>query len=433
VWGDYFRSHDPDARSVCDLVLRLHKAKRTDAVIACINAALIHGRSQPWMYTILALEMERAGKPREDIERVLLSTVDFSAVNIPNILYSAAFLTRFGAKERALAMYRQASQVDPLRLEPYAMGLKLAREAENPDAVAWAASGILQRAWGTDYEKLHRDAETTARDLESVLRKNGNSDAADQLAGAVAESLKRDLVIELSWSGKADLDLLVEEPAGAICSADNPATMGGGIFIHDGFGGDQKDCFDKYVCPRGMSGDYRATVRHISGDVVGKRAVLRVIRYQGSSREIEDQFTIKLSDQDKVVRVTLQHGRLKELTAIPLLDVPRDQGGAGRNNRRERLVGASRESQRAGARFVEDRQRARGNAAAPGYQPVITVLSEGIQSTAMAVVSGDRRYVRLTMAPFFSTLTDVQTFSFFNSGGGSNSTQTGGGGPAAGR
>jgi hypothetical protein len=379
------------------------------------------------MYTILALEMERAGKPREEIERVLLSTVDFSAVNIPNILYSAAFLTRFGAKERALGMYRQASQVDPMRLEPYAMGLKLAREAEDADAVAWAASGILQRAWGTDYEKLHRDAETTARDLALVLRKNGNPEAADRLEGVVAEALKRDLVIELSWSGKADLDLKVEEPAGAICSADNPATMGGGVFVHDGFGGDQKDCFDKYVCPRGMSGDYRATVQHVSGDVVGKRAVLRVIRYQGSSREIEDQFTIKLSDQDKVVRVTLQHGRLKELTAIPLLDVPRDQ----RNNRPERLVGASRDSQRAGARFVEDRQRARGNAAAPGYQPVITVISEGIQSTAMAVVSGDRRYVRLSMAPFFSTLTDVQTFSFFNQGGGS--TQTGGGGPAAGR
>ncbi|HEY2252182.1 MAG TPA: hypothetical protein VGH74_14010 [Planctomycetaceae bacterium] len=409
------------------MVQRLHKAKRTDAVIACINAALINGRSQPWMYTVLALEMERAGKPREDIERVLLSTVDFSAVNVSNILYSAAVLTRFGAKERALAMYRQASLVDPTRLESYAMGLRLAREAEDPEAVAWAATGILQRAWGTDYQKLHRDAEETARDMEAGLRKVGNDQAADRLAAALAEAAKRDLAIELSWSGKADLDLLVEEPSGAICSADNPVTMGGGIFVHDGFGGDQKDCYDKYVCPRGMSGDYRATVRHISGDVVGKRAVLEVVRYQGSSREIVDRFTIKLSDRDKVVRVTLQHGRLKELTAVPLLEAPREGMGTARGNRRERLARHSRDSQRAGAKFVEDRLRVRGGPGAPGYQPVITIIADGVTSTANAVVSGDRRYVRMSIVPTFSTLTDVQTFSFISAAGSNpNTTQAGG-------
>jgi len=77
------------------------------------------------MYTVLAMKMEQAGYASEDIERVLLSSVDFSAVNVSNLLYSAAFLTRFGAKERALTIYRQASAVDPTRLEPYAMGLKL--------------------------------------------------------------------------------------------------------------------------------------------------------------------------------------------------------------------------------------------------------------------------------------------------------------------
>ena len=434
AWDEFFRKNDPDPRAVCDVVHRLHKAKRTDAVIACINAALIHGRSQPWMYTVLALEMERAGRPREDIERVLLSTVDFSAVNVSNILYSAAFLTRFGAKERALGMYRQASAVDPTRLEPYAMALRLAREAEDPATVAWAATGILQRAWGTDYKKLHSDAEATARDMEAALRKVGNDQAADRLSESLVEAAKRDLVIELSWSGKADLDLLVEEPAGAICSAENPVTMGGGIFVHDGFGGDQKDCYDKYVCPRGMSGDYRATARHISGDVVGKRAVLEVVRYQGSSREIVDRFTIKLSDRDRVVRVTLQHGRLKELTAVPLLEAPREELGTARGNGRNRLVRNTREGNKAGARFVEDRQRARGGAAAPGYQPVITIIADGVTNTANAVVSGDRRYVRMSLVPTFSTLTDVQTFSFISAAGSNpNSAQAGGGGTGTGR
>jgi len=416
---------------VCDVVLRLHKAKKNEHVIACINAALIHGQSQPWMYTVLALEMQSAGYPHEDVERVLLSTVDFSAVNVSNILYSAAVLSRFGAKDRALAMYRQASAVDPTRLEPYVLGLKLAREAGDPDAVAWAASGILQRAWGSGHELLHREADATARDMEAALRKSGKSDAADRLNRVIAEALERDLVIELSWSGRADLDLLVEEPSGAVCSADNPVTTGGGIFTHDGYGADQKDAHDNYICPKGMPGDYRITVRHISGEVVGKRALLRIVRYQGSSREIEDLHTIKLSDHDKVVRVTLTHGRLKELAAVPLLDVPRDErSGAVRSGRRERLVGQTKAGLQAGAKFAGDREAA-GAAGAPGYQPVISVISEGVMSTAMAVVSGDRRYVRLGMLPVFSALTDVQTFSFFTQGGnqstGGGGQQTGGG------
>jgi hypothetical protein len=426
VWDDYFQKNSPDPLAVCDVVLRLHKAKKTEQTVACINAALMHGQAQPWMYNVLALEMEKTGRPRDEVERALLSTVDFSAANITNTLYSAAVLTRFGAKDRALAMYRQASAVDPTRLEPYALGLKLAREADDADAVAWAATGILQRAWGTGHESLHADAVATVRDIEAARRKAGDDESADRLSRAVAEALKRDLVIELSWSGKADLDLLVEEPSGAICSAQNPVTNGGGIFIHDGYGGDQKDCHDNYVCPQGMSGDYRVTVRHLSGEVVGKRAVLKIIRHQGSPRESEESFTIRLSDQDKVVRVTLTNGRLREQTALQLLDMPREEPGAARRNRRERLARDSRESRRAGAEFVEGRRRAPGGPGAPGYQPVITVLSEGVQSTAMAVISGDRRYVRLTMQPMFTAITNVNTFSFFTGNANTGGPATGG-------
>jgi hypothetical protein len=426
VWDEYFAKNTPDPLAVLDVVKQLTKQKQTEAAVACISAALVHGQAQPWMYQVLALELEQAGRPRDEIERALLSNIDFSAVNMTNVLYSAATLTRFGLKERALAMYRQASAVDPTRLEPYALGLKLAREANDADAVAWAASGILQRAWGAGYEALHSDALAAAHDLEAALRTGGDNAAADRLARTIAEARQCDLVIELSWSGRADLDLLVEEPSGAICSAENPVTTGGGIFTHDGFGGDQKDTHDNYVCPRGMSGDYRVTVRHVSGDVVGKRAVLKITRYQGSPREIVDFFTTEISDQDKIVRVTLTNGRLKELTALPLLDVPRNQPLADRRNRRERLVRPSAASLRAEAEFHDGRRRAGGGPAAPGYQPVITVLADGVTNTAMAVISGDRRYVRLTTTPAFSTISGVDTFSFFSSGG---STNTGGGRP----
>jgi general secretion pathway protein D len=58
---------------------------------------------------------------------------------------------------------------------------------------------------------------------------------------------------------------------------------------------------------------------------------------------------------------------------------------------------------------------------AAAQQPVIVVLSEGTFLTVQAVVSSDRRFVRLTVVPFFSQIGDVNTFSFTGS---SNSTRT---------
>ena len=49
---------------------------------------------------------------------------------------------------------------------------------------------------------------------------------------------------------------------------------------------------------------------------------------------------------------------------------------------------------------------------AAAQQPVIVVLSEGTILTVQAVVSDDRRYVRLTLVPFFSQIGDVSTFTF---------------------
>lgn len=49
---------------------------------------------------------------------------------------------------------------------------------------------------------------------------------------------------------------------------------------------------------------------------------------------------------------------------------------------------------------------------AAAQQPVIVVLSEGTLMTVQAVVSDDRRYVRLTLVPFFSSIGDVRTFTF---------------------
>jgi general secretion pathway protein D len=52
---------------------------------------------------------------------------------------------------------------------------------------------------------------------------------------------------------------------------------------------------------------------------------------------------------------------------------------------------------------------------AAAQQPVIIVLNEGTAMTVQAVISSDRRFVRMTLIPFFSNITQVSTFTFTGS------------------
>jgi general secretion pathway protein D len=49
---------------------------------------------------------------------------------------------------------------------------------------------------------------------------------------------------------------------------------------------------------------------------------------------------------------------------------------------------------------------------AAAHMPVITVLGEGTSLSVQAVVSHDRRFVRLTLVPLFSEIGEVSTFTF---------------------
>ncbi len=62
---------------------------------------------------------------------------------------------------------------------------------------------------------------------------------------------------------------------------------------------------------------------------------------------------------------------------------------------------------------------------AAAHQPVVVVLSEGTSLSVQAVVSNDRRFVRLTLVPFFSSIGEVQEFTF------DGKTTTSGGTPVA--
>lgn len=52
---------------------------------------------------------------------------------------------------------------------------------------------------------------------------------------------------------------------------------------------------------------------------------------------------------------------------------------------------------------------------AVAHQPVISLLPDGTSLNVQATVSADRRFVRLSLVPFFSQVTEVQTFTFAGS------------------
>lgn len=402
VWRRFFATHRPGSARLSDLVLRLHKQDKHQHVIAAINEALIQGQAEPWMYDVLALTMKIAGRPTSEIERVLLSRIDFSAVDVPSMLYSAAYLTRFGASAQALLLYRQASRLSPARPEPYALGLRLAVKLQDHDAIEWAATGTLTCVWSEDYQRRHDAALDAASDAESLLRKAGQSQRADRMVAAIAAARQRDLVLTLTWNGAGELDLQVEEPLGTICHFDNRQTRSGGALVHDGFGPVQRNCYEKYVCAFGAKGEYRVVINHVTGDIVGKRATLTVRRYLGTADEQVHSHPVVLDSRRKVVRVSLQQGRREKLEdAVPKVDSSFHQARRGRG--RPFRLGPSESSRQA---------RARRREAGVGYTPLVSFVSEGVANTALAVVSGDRRYVRLTINSVFTSIVEMATFSF---------------------
>ena len=62
---------------------------------------------------------------------------------------------------------------------------------------------------------------------------------------------------------------------------------------------------------------------------------------------------------------------------------------------------------------------------AVGYQPVIETLPEGAMLMAQAVISADRRYVRITPMPMFIGVGQVNTFNMATGASGSSSGGTG--------
>ncbi len=428
LWDEHFATHQEAPAAVRETVRQLMQGKQYDELIALINAALRHRQAQSWMYEALDLAMRASGKSPEERERVLLSAVDFSD-SAEDIMYVAAYMSRSGLERRALKLFRQVSRLQPTRHEPYLHGLALAQQLKDVSAIQWSAAGILSQAWPKEQADLWTKAYHAAAATLQQLKDEKRTSEAEAFEAALNQAMIRDCVVVVSWTGDADVDLLVEEPAGTICSFRNPRTASGGIMLGDTYS--LKDVStgagfsEVYVCPQGFDGTYRMLVRRVWGKPTAGKVTVDVYTHFNTDRNQRMRKVIPLGSDEALVTFDLAGGRRQDALVEEQVANAVKQEVVRRDVLAQQLAaltspgGPNPQMARLPNRFNGGVPRG----GAVGYQPVITILPEGASLSATAVISADRRYVRITSVPFFSGIAEVNTFNFATGGGG----QTGGG------
>jgi hypothetical protein len=411
-WREYFRKQKPQDKDVQEMALTFNQANQHAELIRYLQAALIEGYSQPWVYGVLAISMKIEKFPQAEIERVLQSLSDIQANDVEEMMLTAATLVRFDADAQAFNMYQEASKRAMNRPEPYILGLKCAQKIKNDQGIVWAACGILSYDWLNGFEQRHKDAENALLDLETALSKSDNQAQLKTLRDARQQAIEQDLSIRVDWSGAGELDLIVKEPDGSMCQFDQTLTSGGGIFLHDGSGPSQKNCYEEYLCPQGYSGTYQLTIKHVWGDIVGKRCTLTLIQHHHGQAEVINRSVIVLEGPEVQQNIELKEGRRSQATQagsrkVSMFDPQHPHPPKNPNEVRQRILQANGNAN----------LPASGVSFAVGYTPIISVIPEGASLNAAAVVSPDRRYVRINAVPQFSTITDVFTFGFVSGGG----------------
>jgi hypothetical protein len=406
--------------AVRDAARRLMKDQNFADVTAMIRAALRNGHAQPWMYEAMGLAMQAAGEPKEEIERALMSAVDFAA-STDELMHAALYMSRIGLEKRALRLLRQAATLEPTRCEPFAQGLPISERSGDLDAIQWACTGVLGRAWTNDQLDVIRQARQLATATLERLRKEKKTDEAKRFETALNEALVRDLVVRVSWTGDADIDLAVEEPAGTVCSLQNPRTIAGGVLLGDSSTSQKSEktgYVEDYVVPQAYSGDYRVLIRRVWGKVTAGKVTVDIVSHYGTKKAEHQQQQIPIGEKDALVTVNLKDGRRQEpLELAQVAVLANKQQEVGKAVLAQQLssmsdTGAMRDL--AVARQLQAENglpffRRGGNV---GFMPVITTLPEGTNMSAIAVVSADRRYVRITPTPLFSSIPEVNTFNF---------------------
>jgi hypothetical protein len=350
-------------------------------------------------------------------------------------MYIASYLSRSGLDRRALQLCQQVVKIQPLRREAYALGLRSAERTGDVAGIQWATVGVLSQAWPKSETSIEKTAKQLAFATMANLEKEGRNDEAAAYRTKINDAQRRDCVVKVSWTGEADVDFEVAEPSGTVCSLSAPRTTAGGVSIGDAYasGGEEDSAVmsETYVCPQGFEGKYQVRIHRVWGDVAAGKVTVDVYRHLGSDQADHERRQLDLTDKDAMVVFDLDKGRRNESIEAAQL-----AGAMERQQQVSQAVLAQQIESGNDPRILSalsDPMRRRnalgalGLGGAVGYQPIIQVLPEGAQMGVIGVISADRRYVRISTAPTFSTIGDVQTFTFAGSAEETEDQNQGGG------
>ena len=438
-WTQRFASGHLDPAAVRKATRDLMKQGDYDEAIVLVQAALSHGQAQSWMYESLGIAMELSGRDKSEVERAIMSACDFSSTP-DELMLIAQYLSRIGLDSRAVEVYRQVIKVSPLDYEAYALALRAAQRVEDVAAIRWATVGVLSHAWPRDQQEIFDTARRIAQATLERLKQSGDKEQHDAFSGEVTQALARDVVVKISWSGEADVDLIVEEPGGTTCSLHQPRSIGGGSVSGDSYASYEEQAkqgfSEEYVCARAFPGEYHVRIRKVWGEVVADKVTVDVTLNHGTDHAQHQRQRIQVfDDEDALVVFQLEEGRRSQPLEEQELQVAvRRQEAISRAVLAQQLSDFSDPTALRGLSREEALRRrlALGGGGAVGFQPVIITLPAGTQMVATGVISADRRYVRISSAPSFTGIGDVTTFTFAGAaqeaGAGGGGGQQGGGG-----
>jgi hypothetical protein len=359
---------------------------------------------------------------------------------------------QLGLTERALDIFHQATQQDPMRPEPYMLGLKAARELNDLDALRWASLGIVNQSWPKDQAKVWQAGMGVANEVLKRLKTENRDKEAKEFQAELDQAMIRDCVAVVHWTGDADVDLMVQEPSGTVCSLRNPRTTAGGVMLGDVLSQTKSDDSgghsEVYVCPQGFDGTYRLKVWRVWGKVNTGKVTVEVTTHFRDKNPITVSKILPLEKDEVMVVFDLKDGRRKEsLRQQQIANAAEGQLAVNQQILAQQIAaaidpsalgslakdrgytpggGVDDAADGAGAKFIPFAPRG-----AVGYYPQIQWIPAGATLTAAAVITNHGRYVRISCSPIFQGIGNVATFNT-TSGAVGNATSGSGGNNSSG-
>ncbi|MGI5832431.1 MAG: hypothetical protein ACOX6D_07870 [Thermoguttaceae bacterium] len=442
----------------------LMKEEKFDEAAAAIKAALRADKATGWMYEALAIALMQTDAPQSEIERAILSAVEFADDPV-TILGVAGYLETIGSSKKALELYREVSKYDPARPEPYVRALALARETGDEDAQKWVTIGIASGAWEGRLETdVWEAGSQMAGELIEKMKAAGRDEELAAYEKELTEALVRDLVIEVRWSGDAEVDLAVKEPVNTVCWFAQPRTGAGGILRTEAVTAATLEAQHEgerckvYTCPMAFTGNYDVIVSRTWGDLPQGKVTVNIITGIGTENEKTASYPLELKDGKAGFTVELENGRRSEevkqelLTATALVEQLRVKTNKEISERVKAYQ--DRSARAAAARAAENQSYAASYTTGEkepekqpdtdfttpefqytlgtdsGYMPVISTISVGAQMQPNLGVTPDRRYVLISPNAAFSGM--LRMFQYNTSSGGGMSGGGFGGGMSGG-